>query len=191
MAAVAGEMTEERARSAREEAEARRWRTWFRHGGRGLAVVVALAVIAIALIGFGIVSYLRVHDADVSAQRRTAAADAARQVVVNLTSVDQATAQRDIQRVVDGATGTFRDQFSQQAGAYQKMLLDSQVSSAGKVVESGVTSIDGDKAVVLAAATATVKNKDAPAGEQRVYRMRLSLQNENDRWMVSKLEFVA
>ncbi|MFD2473567.1 hypothetical protein [Amycolatopsis silviterrae] len=163
---------------------------WFRRNLRKLAAGAVVGVLIVALIAFGTVWYLRIHAADADAQRRTAVLDAARQSAVNITSIDKNAAQQGIQRIVDGATGEFKDQFSQQANAYQQMLASSQVVSAGKVAEAGIVELTGDRAVVLAAATATVKNKDAPAGEQRVYRMRLTLQDESGRWLVSKLEFV-
>jgi Mce-associated membrane protein len=166
-------------------------RGWFRRNVGKLAGCTAFGLVVAALIALGTVWYFQVRDANADGQRRDAALAAARQEVVNLTSVDKDSAQQSIQHLVDGATGDFRDQFSQQAQAYQQMVTDSQVASSGKIVESGVVSIDDKTAVVLAAATATVKNKDAPSGEQRVYRMRITLQNESDRWLVSKLEFVA
>jgi Mce-associated membrane protein len=51
--------------------------------------------------------------------------------------------------------------------------------------------VDGDTVTVLAAVSATVQNADAPTGEQRQYRMKMQLQHDGDRWLVSDLEFVA
>lgn len=190
MATAAAEVTDERTESAEEETPdapppVRR------RALRRIAGIAAFVLAAGALSGFGTHWYLKNQDAAADAHRRAAALDAARQEIVNLTSVDKNTAQQGIQRIVDGATGDFKDQFTQQAGSYRQLLTGSDVSSTGKVAEAGIVRIDENTAVVLAAATATVKNTDAPSGEQRVYRMRVTLQNEGNRWLVSKLEFVA
>lgn len=43
----------------------------------------------------------------------------------------------------------------------------------------------------LTAVTSVVKNTEAPEGQQRVYRMKMTLDHNDSRWLVSNVEFVA
>jgi len=96
----------------------------------------------------------------------------------------------DMNRLLGETTGAFQDQFTQQEKLYSKLLNDSQVSSTGTVVQAGVEGIQLGKATVLVAAVAEVKNNAVPDGQHRVYRMRVSLKRDGDRWLVSNMELV-
>ena len=48
-----------------------------------------------------------------------------------------------------------------------------------------------NQATVLTAVTSIVKNTEAPEGQQRVYRMKMTLDHTDGRWLVSNVEFVA
>ncbi|AHI01067.1 hypothetical protein GCM10010174_13290 [Kutzneria viridogrisea] len=157
---------------------------------RARAALAALCLVVAGLTSLGTVLWLQVGDANAAEQTRLAAVQAARQVAVNLTTVSKDSAQQDVQRLMDSATGSFRDQFGEQAEVFRKVLQQADVTSQGTVREAGVSSADADSAVVLAAVSATVKNTDAPTGEQRQYRMRMHLTKDGDRWLVSDLEFV-
>lgn len=161
-----------------------------RRNWRRLLGVGALCLVAATLAGVGTVLYLQVQDASAEEASRQAVLQAARQVAVDITTVSKDSAQQDVDRLMGAATGSFKDQFGQQAEVFQKVLQQANVSSQGTVREAGVSSVDQDTAVVLAAVSATVKNVDAPTGEQRQYRMRMHLKHEGDRWLVSDLEFV-
>jgi Mce-associated membrane protein len=65
------------------------------------------------------------------------------------------------------------------------------VESTGEIEEAGIVTADDKHAVALAAVTSTVKNTEAPDGEIRVYRMKVTLDVVDDKWLVSDVEFVA
>jgi Mce-associated membrane protein len=58
------------------------------------------------------------------------------------------------------------------------------------VVEAALSSSDGTTAVALAAVRATVGNAAAPEGQQRQYRLRITLEKTGETWLVANLEFV-
>ncbi|QYA99848.1 hypothetical protein I1A62_01395 (plasmid) [Rhodococcus sp. USK10] len=149
-----------------------------------VAAIVATSVVTATLWG-------RLQDANRADARRAAVLDVARDTSIGLTSIKADTAQSDIDHVLSMATGAFRDQFAQQAATVTQMVSDSKVDSVGNVIEAGIVHEDPTSAQVLTAVTATVKNAQAPDGEQRHFRMRISLAQENDHWMISNLEFVA
>ncbi|MFC9840837.1 hypothetical protein ACFVKB_44850 [Rhodococcus sp. NPDC127530] len=149
-----------------------------------VAAIVVVSVVTATLWG-------RLQDANRADAQRAAVLDVARDASIGLTSIKADTAQADIDHVLSMATGAFRDQFAQQAATVTQMVSDSKVDSVGNVIEAGVVHEDPTSAQALTAVTATVKNAQAPDGEQRHFRMRISLTQENDRWMISNLEFVA
>jgi Mce-associated membrane protein len=158
---------------------------WRRRLLQGVALLLVAGLMAAVTL-----LLLRLGDENTAEDGRQSALRTARQVAMDLTTVSKDSAQQDVDRLMNSATGSFRDQFAQQADVFRKVVSQAGVTSKGMVTEAGVSSVDGDTAVVLAAVSATVHNSDAPAGEQRQYRMRMHLQRDGDRWLVSDLEFV-
>lgn len=89
------------------------------------------------------------------------------------------------------ATGPFKAQFDQVAASFSRVLDQGKVQSTGTVKEAGIIRVDDSSATVLAAVSSVVKNTEAPDGQQRVYRMRVSLTGHDDTWQVSNVEFVS
>jgi Mce-associated membrane protein len=154
----------------------------------GSCVALALALVALIVVGF--VRHDQTHASGDFIAADTPAVEAANQIVVGLTSMTAATGDADVARLLKSATGSFHAQFEKQTTTFEQVLKQSAVSSVGQVVEAGVVSSDGTHVVVLSAVTATVKNTASPSGEQRVYRMLVSMQRVGKRWLVSDLEFV-
>ncbi|MFF2112074.1 hypothetical protein [Rhodococcus koreensis] len=159
---------------------------------RGFLIGLATtAVIAIAAVVVGGVSWTNLRTEQTAQSRDEQVLETARQVVVNLVTLRHQSVDEDIQRVADGTTGPFRDQFTSASGSFGDVLNQGQVESTGEVKEAGLVEADDDHAVVLAAVTSTVKNTEAPDGEIRVYRMKVSLDSVDGNWLVSDVEFVA
>jgi len=144
----------------------------------------------IAAITIGYFQLKQRQDNSRDAGLSVSAIQMATQVVTDLTSVNSKTVTTDMNRLLAETTGAFRDQFTQQEKLYSQLLNDSQVSSTGTVVQAGVESIQPGKATVLIAAVAEAKNNAAPDGQHRVYRMRVSLERDGDRWLASNMELV-
>jgi Mce-associated membrane protein len=161
-----------------------------RPGNRANLVLLALllAVLVGLVSGAYQISEHRTNARD--NQLRTSAIEAATQVATDLTSMTPQTTAAGMKKLIGETTGAFRDQFSQQEGMYSKLLAGSQVSSTGSVVHAGAEDLQPDKASVLVAAGAAVKNSEAPNGQRRIYRMRISLLREGDRWLASNMELV-
>ena len=159
---------------------------------RGFLIgVAATLVIAIAALVVGGVSWTNLRSEQAAQSRDRQVLDTARQVVVNLVTLRHQSVDEDIQRVADGTTGPFRDQFTSASGSFGDVLNQGQVESTGEVKVAGLVEADDNHAVVLAAVTSTVKNTEAPDGEIRVYRMKVSLESVDGNWLVSDVEFVA
>ncbi|MDH6288450.1 hypothetical protein ACNJ7E_38665 [Rhodococcus sp. NM-2] len=163
-----------------------------RQSTRGfIATMAAIALVALAALVVGGVSWTNLRAEQAAQSRDEQILETARQVVVNLVTLRHQSVDEDIQRVADGTTGPFREQFTSASGSFGDVLNQGQVESTGEVKEAGLVTSDDEHAVVLAAVTSTVKNTEAPNGEIRVYRMKVSLDSVDGNWLVSDVEFVA
>ncbi|MBF6354164.1 hypothetical protein IU449_06350 [Nocardia higoensis] len=156
---------------------------------RALVSAVAVAVIAVS----GTVSGLLVHHHQQTVQanqRETEFAEAARQGVVALTSLDFRRAEQDVQRVLEHSTGAFRDDFESRSQDFTSVIQQSQVATAGTVNSAAVESMAEDSAVVLVAATSQVTNAAGAQEEPRVWRLSVTVTRAGDTIKMSKVEFV-
>lgn len=153
----------------------------------GLAVVVTLA----ALAGSGYM--IKAHrDAVLQRQRAAEFSAAAREGVVTLTSLDFSNAKQGVQRIVENATGSFKDDFLKTADDFTKVVEQSKVVSQGTVQASAVDmdTITNDSAVVLVAATQEVTNAAGAKRDPRNYRLIVTVARDGGQLKISKVEFV-
>jgi Mce-associated membrane protein len=123
-------------------------------------------------------------------QRRAEYAAAGRQSAVTLMSLDFNKAKDDVQRIIDNSTGTFRDDFKNQAEDFVKVAQDSKVITEVAVNAVAVESMTNDKAVVLVSATSHVTNAAGAKQEPRSWRLSVDLQRDGGQIKMSKVEFV-
>jgi Mce-associated membrane protein len=149
----------------------------------GLVLVVALA----GLTGWlGFRTY-QSHQAD---ERHKLFLQVGRQGALNLTTIDWQQADKDVQRILDSATGTFYDNFQKRAGPFVEVVKQAQSKSVGTIAEAGLESESDDGAQVLVAVTVKTSNAGAPEQAPRAWRMRISVQKVDDGAKVSNVEFV-
>ena len=160
-----------------------------RPGARALAFA-GLAAAAIAALVLIAVTLPRLAAADDDQARRTAMLQAARQHAVNFTTLDYRTLDRDLERVLRGATGQFRSEFEAGTTNLSELVTANKGVSEGEVLEAGIVSVDTDSARVLVVADSTVTNTAGPTPLPRYYRMQMDLVLVRGRWLVSDLQFV-
>jgi Mce-associated membrane protein len=119
------------------------------------------------------------------------AAAAATAEVVGLIDISGSTSEEDVAKLLDGATAGFRSELEAQADRLRRALSKHEVSATGEVVSTGLVKLEDGRATVIVAAVGTVENKQTAEAEPRNYRLRVDLQQADDRWLVSGLEFVA
>jgi Mce-associated membrane protein len=155
-----------------------------------LALSTAAAVAIVGLLGAsGWMAWQ--HHQVVKEQHRAAAFIAtARQGVINLTSLDFNKAKEDVQRVLDGATGEFKDDFQKRAEDFASVVKDSKAVTEGSVAATAVESMNNDSAVILVLATERVTNIAGAKDQPRTFRFRVSVVHDSDDLKVSKVEFV-
>jgi Mce-associated membrane protein len=158
------------------------------HGRVALAAVLVLVGVAAAALAA--VSASRLSAASARDDRRTAVLAAARQEAVNFTTLDYRRVDRDLGRVLAGATGDFRRQFRKGTSDLTSLVSENKAVSQGEVLDAGIVSDDADSARVLVVADSTVTNTAQTTPQKRHYRMQLDLVRHGARWLVSDLQFV-
>ncbi|MFY9767881.1 MAG: hypothetical protein WAK42_23425 [Mycobacterium sp.] len=153
-----------------------------------LTAAAALAICALLLVS-GLMAW---HHHNVLQERERSAAfiATARQGVINLTSLDFKKAKEDVQRVLDSATGEFRDDFQRRADDFASVVKDSKAVTEGSVAATAVESMGKDSAVVLVLANERVTNLAGAKDQPRTFRFRVSVVHDGDELKVSKVEFV-
>jgi Mce-associated membrane protein len=155
-----------------------------------LALSVAAVVAIVGLLGAS--AWMAWQHQHVVKERQRAAAyiATARQGVINLTSLDFNKAKEGVQRVLDSATGEFKDDFQKRAEDFASVVKDSKAVTEGSVAATGVESMNNDSAVVLVLATERVTNIAGAKDQPRTFRFRVSVVHDGDDLKVSKVEFV-
>ncbi len=153
-------------------------------------VWVASALVLVAALALAATLGRQAFTASEQRANEAAASAAAKQMVINFTTLDYHAFDAYQARVLDGSTGTFKDEWSKQADQLKTLVTDNQTTSAPTRTEVALTSSDSDSAEAIVATVVPTKNKSAPAGVDKTYRIALKLQKISGAWKVSSLEFV-
>jgi Mce-associated membrane protein len=124
---------------------------------------------------------------DLTAASRAALATA-QSYGVALTSIDAGHIDHNFTEVLDGATGEFKDMYSQSANQLRQMLIDNKAMSKGVVVSSAIKSATQTKVEVLLFIDQSVTNIVNP--EPRIDRNRVAMTMElvDNRWLASQVD---
>jgi Mce-associated membrane protein len=135
---------------------------------------------------------LRWQEANQLTSAHQAALAAARQITVDFVTISASSVDSDLQRIVDGATGDFKDEFARGMAEVRQAVVENKVESAGEAVRAGLVSGDLDSAVVLVAVDVSVRNVGAPDGRLSHYRIQVDVAWDpgTGRWLISRLQFV-
>ncbi|MEU0562658.1 hypothetical protein [Dactylosporangium sp. NPDC006015] len=166
-------------------------RSRLRFSRPALSTVVLVVVMCVALTGAGVFGSRWYGDRMLDRAHQQALA-AAKQTTVNFVSVSAASVDRDLQRIVAGATGDFRDEFTRGQTQVRAAIVENNVESRGTVLRAALVSGDRSAAVVLVAVDATVRNAKSPEGRASHFRIQLDVAHDrgSGRWLVSRLQFV-
>ncbi|VEG45625.1 membrane protein [Mycolicibacterium flavescens] len=166
--------------SGDDETAARNWRRPALRGALVLAFVTLLGTTG--FLGWQLWQERQVAQA--GEQARAAAVTYA-QV---LTSIDSAKVDENFDAVLDGATGEFKDMYSQSSSQLRQLLIDNKASAHGVVLESAVQSAAKDRVVVLLFVDQSVSNTNVPDPRIDRSRIKMTMENVDGRWRASKVE---
>jgi len=116
---------------------------------------------------------------------------AGRQEAVAFFSLDYRHADRDIERVLSQATGSFKTQYAaKRADLARKLLASKLVLTATAPADgSALEYLDGDTAHVLVAVDVTTRTGSRASTQSR-YRTRVELTRVGDRWLTTAVNQV-
>lgn len=128
------------------------------------------------------------HQADM---RRDLFVQTARQGATQLTTIDYEHVDADAQRILDSATGGFRDTFAQRWRPFVDLVKHERSKLVGTVSDAGLESQSGDLGQVLVAVIVKSSNPEHAQREPQVWRMRISVRKIGDQAKISNVAFVS
>lgn len=154
-------------------------------------LVLAMGLVVVLALG-GLVGWLgfRANESHEADKQREVYLQVARQGVLNFSSIDWENADADVQRILDSATGSFREYFAERYQPFVDLITQTQTSMVATVNEAGLESVSGNEAKVLATVTVKISNMSEPEQDPRFWRMRVTVQKDGDQEKVSNVEFV-
>ncbi|MCV7173906.1 hypothetical protein H7I41_28700 [Mycobacterium manitobense] len=162
------------------EAPERRWR-------KKLLAGAAAAVVVASLAGCGYLGWTVWQD-----RATTRAGEQAREAAVAyaqvLTSIDANKVDENFDQVLGGATGEFKDMYSQSSMQLRQLLIDNKATAHGVVLESAVQSQSKDRVVVLLFVDQSVTNTSMPDPRIDRSRIKMTMEHVDGAWRTSKVE---
>lgn len=122
------------------------------------------------------------------------AGEQAQQAAINyaqvLTSIDSNNVDQNFRQVLDGATGEFKDMYTQSSVQLRQLLIDNKATAHGVVVDSAIQSESTNKVVVLVFIDQTVTNMQAPDPRIDRSRIKITIEKVDGRWRASKVQLL-
>jgi Mce-associated membrane protein len=162
--------------------------TGSRPRGALAAGTVLLAVVALLLAAAcGVMLWQHRSASELQSERDTYLR-VAREGALNLTTIDHNNAEADVQRVLDGATGEFYDDFERRSRGFITVVRDAKVTTVGESAVAGIETEAADSATVLVQVASRVSNGTGAQNQQRVQRLRVTVDGEQSK--ISRVEYL-
>lgn len=149
-----------------------------------VSLALAVAVVAAAFLGW------RLKQAEDTEAAGRAALEAARNFAVALTTLDVADIDRTYQQVLDGATGQFKDEYSQGSAQLRQVLVDNEAAGRGVVVDAALKSVTENSVEVLLFVDQSVTNSLNPSPRIDRNRVQMTMNLVDGHWLASEVELV-
>ncbi|WP_448495433.1 DUF3329 domain-containing protein [Mycolicibacterium boenickei] len=157
-------------------------------GWRRRVLVGAVATVFVAALALSGFLGWKLWQTEQVAQAGTQAQEAAVAYAQILTSIDSNKVDENFNQVLAGATGEFKDMYSQSSMQLRQLLIDNKASAHGVVVQSAVQSATKDKVVVLLFVDQSVTNSTVPDPRIDRSRIKMTMEKVDGQWRASKVE---
>lgn len=163
----------------------RRKRPWKQGLRRSILPLLLVASLAVS----GYLGWLQwqEHQLKLAGEQAQQAAVAYAQV---LTSIDSNKVDENFRQVLDGATGEFKDMYTQSSVKLRQLLIDNKATAHGVVVDSAIQSESTNKVVVLVFIDQTVTNTAAPDPRIDRSRIKMTMEKVDGRWRAGKVQLL-
>lgn len=159
--------------------------SWLRYAAIGaLAAVLIGALVFSGIVGSKV---WRQHQIDAAGEQALAVAIP---YTETLTSIDSNDIDESFRRILNGATGDLKKDFTPASVQLRQLLLDNKAASHGKVVNSAIQYKSTDKVVLLMMVDQSITNTQRPDPRVDKSRMKITMEKIDGRWLASKLEYL-
>jgi Mce-associated membrane protein len=158
-------------------------------GGLRTAMVVVLVLLLVVAVGVGIWGFTRLSAAEDELDARSAVVRVAESFAVSVNNYDSDSVEDYKASVSELLSTKFRSEFDSAMEDIVAQVQEAEMESEGKVLASGVATIDDDSARVLVVADATVNTVFDE--RQRHFRWEVSLVKVDGEWLVDDFSPVA
>jgi Mce-associated membrane protein len=164
-------------------------RTWWQRlkSPIGAVSVCAIAVVALSAVA-GVLGH-RIYEERQARTERDMFVEAARQGVINLTTIGYPTIDADIARVLNSTTGGFHDDFQKRSQPFAQVVKQAQTKSEGTITSAAMQTRDGDQAEVMVTVSLKMTNLGAPEQAPQSWRMLIKVERSGDSAKVSNVQF--
>ncbi len=150
---------------------------------RWIAAAVLVAVLAVA--GYEGWLLYQHHEKDVAAAQ---ALDAAEKFALTLTTIDPNAIDTNINGVIEGSTGEFKDLYQRSSAQLRQVLIDNKATANGLVLDAAVKSATKNRVEVVLFIDQAVSNAAAPAPQLDRSRVVMTMEKVDGRWLASKVD---
>lgn len=155
--------------------------------GRSVLRWVAAAVLVAVLAWAGYEGWVlyQHHQEEVAADQ---ALEAAKSFTLALTTVDPNAIDQNFTDVLDGATGEFKDMYTQASEQLRQALIENKAAAHGTVIDAAVKSATKNKVEVVLFVDQSVSNAAVEGPQLDRSRIVITMEKVDGRWLASKLE---
>jgi len=156
-----------------------------RLGARTVRIVtIVLAVLLVLAVGAAVWMWTKSNAADDKSRERASAAATAGQFALRVDTFDGKDIEKYSKSVQELLTTKYRTEFDKQFAPFKQVYAQAQATGTGKILVTGVGSIDEDSATVLVAHDAAVKSK--LGNQERHFRWSIDLVKVKGKWLVDE-----
>lgn len=152
----------------------------------------AIIICAVAVVALGTVAAVFGHRWYSDRETHSNEAlfvQAARQGVINLTTVRYTSVDADIKRILDSSTGGFHDDFQRRSQPFAEVVKQAKTTSEGTITAAALQTHDQNEAKVLVTVSLKMSNAGAPEQQPRSWRMVIDVQRTGDTAKISNVQF--
>ena len=160
----------------------RPWRQYLRRSA--LPLLLAASLLVSGFLGW---KQWQAHQLNEAGEQARQAAIAYAGV---LTSIDSNNVDQNFRQVLDGATGEFKDMYTQSSVQLRQLLIDNKATAHGVVVDSAIASESMGKVVVLLFIDQTVTNAQMPDPRVDRSRIKMTMEKIAGRWRAAKVQLL-
>jgi Mce-associated membrane protein len=147
-------------------------------------ITTALAVVLVLAVAAAIWMWSKADAADDRRRERAAAVAVAGQFALRVDTFDGKDIDKYSKNVQALLTTKYRSEFDKQFEPFKQVYTQAQARGTGRILATGVGSIDADSATVLVAHDASVKSK--LGNQERHFRWTIELVKVKDKWLVDE-----